>query len=318
MAPMTRDLGFIFRGPFLSLIPVGLMLLGCGSSASGKSDGGSGGRAPGTGDGGTGGVAATGGSGAGGTIGTGGAGAGGTMATGGSSTGGAAETGGSGAGGATGTGGGAGGATGTGGGVGGAGTGGTAVGGASGTGGVAGGAGIGGGTAMGGAGGTTCTSIKINEVLVATSSSDDEEFIELYNPCSTAVDLAGYRVVYRAATTLLDTNVAAFTTQTIAAGEFLVVASYLANGQRDLAFAVNVHLAQAGGVGIRNAANVLLDAVGYAPTGTLVNNGLVEGLAAMAPPAGQSIVRRPNGNDSNTNVSDFAVTVIPSPGVTNN
>ncbi|MES1171753.1 MAG: lamin tail domain-containing protein [Bacteroidota bacterium] len=321
---MAKGRDGTFRGLILAVVPAGLLFFGCGGSTGGKPDGGGGGA--GAGGAGTGGVAATGGSAPGGTGGavgtggspaTGGSGAGGATATGGSGGGGVGgvggRTGGSGAGGAMATGGSGGGAAGVGG-TAGAGTGGGGAGGNA-TGGVGGG---GAGEGGGGAGGAACTSIKINEVLVATSISADEEFIELYNPCTTAVDLAGYRVVYRPPTTIVDTTIATLTNQTIGPGEFLVVASYLANGQRDVSFPLTVHLPDAGAVGIRNAAGTILDAVGYAPVGMTVSNGLVEGLAATTPQAGQSLVRRPNGYDTNTNAVNFAAAAIPSPGATNN
>ena len=62
---------------------------------------------------------------------------------------------------------------------------------------------------------------------------------------------------------------------------------------------------------------LLFDSVGW---GT-ANNALVENCPAPAPPTiaapGASIVRRPNGADTDSNCSDFAVTTVPSPGALN-
>jgi hypothetical protein len=322
----TQTICFLVR-KIVGLTFVSLALsLGCGGSSHSGAGGasGGGGRDATGGAGGGGGAAGTGGR---------GAGTGGASGTGGAvGTGGAPATGGSvGSGGSVGTGGGAG--TGVGGmGTGGAGTGGMGTGGAgtggAGTGGMGtGGAGTGGdmtggaggaGGAGGGAGGAggACASLKINEVLVATSVSADQEFVELYNPCATPVDLTGYRLVYRAAQTLIDTTVANFTTGTIAPLGFWIVGSYDPNATRDTTFALTVHFdGTAGGVGLRNPSGTLVDSVGY---GTGVTNQLIEGgLAAAAPPAGQSIVRRPDGRDTNSNVVDFSLSAIPSPHSTN-
>ena len=174
-----------------------------------------------------------------------------------------------------------------------------------------------GGVGTGGAAGA-CASLKINEVQVATTASADQEFVELYNPCTTPVSLNGYRLVYRAQTAGIDTTVATFTTGTISSQGFWLVSSanYFPGGMQDTAFGINVHFADtAGGVGLRDPSAALIDSVGY---GTGVTNGLIEGgLAASAPPAGQSIVRRPDGHDSNSNNVDFSVAVIPSPRSSN-
>ena len=70
--------------------------------------------------------------------------------------------------------------------------------------------------------------------------------------------------------------------------------------------------AAGGGVGLRDAAQMLVDSVGY---GT-ATNAFVEASVAAAPPNGQSIARKPNGVDTNQNALDFAVAT-PSPRAAN-
>ena len=71
---------------------------------------------------------------------------------------------------------------------------------------------------------------------------------------------------------------------------------------------------QAEASGSVTEAGLLVDSVGW---GT-ATNALVEGTAATAPPTtaapGSSIVRLPDGHDSNTNAADFTVTSSPTPG----
>jgi hypothetical protein len=72
-----------------------------------------------------------------------------------------------------------------------------------------------------------------------------------------------------------------------------------------------------GAVGIRDSNGTLLDGAGW---GT-ATNALVEGTAAAAPPStappGSSIVRKPDGHDTNSNAADFSVASTATPGVTN-
>ena len=72
-----------------------------------------------------------------------------------------------------------------------------------------------------------------------------------------------------------------------------------------------------GGVALRDATGAIVDSVGY---GDAVNV-FVEAHAASAPPAsaapGSSIVRIPDGHDTNDNVADFSVSTSPTPGGTN-
>lgn len=39
----------------------------------------------------------------------------------------------------------------------------------------------------------------INEVMTGTSASSTDEFVEIYNPCPYAMDLNGWKLVYRSA-----------------------------------------------------------------------------------------------------------------------
>src|SRR6185437_4861689 len=39
--------------------------------------------------------------------------------------------------------------------------------------------------------------VKINEVLTFNSASSGNEFVELYNSCSTAIDITGWKLYYR-------------------------------------------------------------------------------------------------------------------------
>ncbi len=181
------------------------------------------------------------------------------------------------------------------------------VGGMSGMGGDAGGAaGLAGMAGVGGSSGSSCH-VVINEVSVAGDGGAADEFVELFNPCSQAIDLVGGRLVYRSLAGTSDVVLWNFQASTvIPAGGYLLYAGEGFTGGSDGVFSAPTgRLAVAGGgVAHRNADTAIVDSVGYGPA----TNAFVEASAAALPPAGQSVARRPNGVDTNNNSQDFSVT----------
>jgi hypothetical protein len=68
---------------------------------------------------------------------------------------------------------------------------------------------------------------------------------------------------------------------------------------------------------VRDVTGALVDGIGW---GT-ATNALVESVAAASPPAtpppGSSIVRTPDGHDTNDNAADLSVSSTATPGVSN-
>lgn len=165
-------------------------------------------------------------------------------------------------------------------------------------------------------GGGTTAAVRVNEVMTGLTGAAANEFVELVNPGTEAVDASGYRVVYRSAAGTSDTLLA-----TLPAGTILAPGThYLLGGSgyagpvaADQSFSTGM-AATAGGVGVRNGDGTLLDSVGYGATAA---NGFVEGQPAAAPPTtaspGSSIGRMPDGKDTNDNSVDFAVSATPTP-----
>lgn len=152
----------------------------------------------------------------------------------------------------------------------------------------------------------------INEVKTGTLLASRDEFVEVFNPCSFAIDVSHSRLAYRAALGLVDLALVDLT-GTMAAGSYRVYGGSgytgVSNGNliTDLA-------ALGGGIAIRDTtSNAVIDSMGY---GTAINL-FVEGLVALALPTGNSLSRIPNGNDSNNNSVDFVVTNPPTPGAAN-
>jgi Lamin Tail Domain/Collagen triple helix repeat (20 copies) len=171
-----------------------------------------------------------------------------------------------------------------------------------------------------GGGGGPASAVRVNEVMTGMTGAAANEFVELVNAGSEAVDVGGYRVVYRSAAGTSDTLLGALPAGTILApgGHYLLGGSaYAGPVAADQSFGTGL-AATAGGVGVRTSDGTLLDSVGYGATAA---NGLVEGTPAAAPPTtaspGSSVGRMPDGADSNDNSVDFAVSATPTPRAAN-
>jgi len=170
-----------------------------------------------------------------------------------------------------------------------------------------------------GGGGGADSNVRVNEVQTGTTGSAADEFVELVNVGTGAADIGGWKVVYRSAAGTSDVTLATIPTgTTIPAGGFFLLggSAYAGAHAADGSFSTAI-AATGGGVGVRDSTGTLLDGAGW---GT-ATNALVEGTAAPAPPAtappGSSIVRKPDGHDTNANSVDFSISSTATPGVTN-
>jgi hypothetical protein len=163
----------------------------------------------------------------------------------------------------------------------------------------------------------TCA-VRINELATGTTTSGYEEFIELFNPCPTDVDLRGFALVYRSAGGSANINLYADVGKTIPSNGFLLFAGsgyYAATRDGVLASGMAEN---GGGVALVDAGGAIVDSVGW---GTATNAFVQGGVAAPAPgdrvAPGRSIARSPDGKSSGTSGSDFAVTTRPTPKASN-
>jgi Lamin Tail Domain len=148
--------------------------------------------------------------------------------------------------------------------------------------------------------------IRINEFSTGVEGALTDEYVEIFNPGTGAVDLSGYKLVYRSAAGTSDVNLATIPAGTmLGAGGFMLFGGSGYSGTADQPFSVSL-ASGGGGVGIRDATGLLLDSVGW---GT-ATNALVEGSVAAAPTIaaapGRSDARHPDGQDTNDNAADFA------------
>ncbi len=157
------------------------------------------------------------------------------------------------------------------------------------------------------------TGALVGEVLTGGASASDE-FVELTNASTSAVDLAGLEVVYATSSGATVTRKASWTaTLLLEPGRHLLLAN-ASGAYAPLADAMySGGLAATGGaIVIRAIGGAPIDAVGWGDAA----NGFVETSAVAAPPAGSSIERRPGGAsgnamDTNDNAADFAANAAP-------
>ncbi len=156
--------------------------------------------------------------------------------------------------------------------------------------------------------------LKINEVQTAGAAGATDEFVELYNPCSGSVALAGGRLVYRSATTGSDTSTfATFAGVSIPGHGYFVVANGAFSGTSNIKpFDAGGMAVPAGAVALKDSLDAIVDSVGW---GTAVN-AFVEGHACGMPGTGESAARSSDGLDHDDNATDFKVGT-PSPGAAN-
>jgi len=162
----------------------------------------------------------------------------------------------------------------------------------------------------------------INELQTETTQSASEEFVEIYNPCTTAVAVDGFKLGYRAATNTTpasssDSSTLYTFSGSLAAGAYFVVAGTSFGGTKN--GTLSSGLATSGSVALRDAAAAIVDSVAY---GTVTaGNAFIETAAAPKPPSlaspGGSIQRTPNGTDNNDNSHDFTTTTAATPGAAN-
>ncbi len=153
----------------------------------------------------------------------------------------------------------------------------------------------------------------ISQFQPGTSANVNDEFVEIHNSGATAVDLNGYRLVYRSQNGSADVGpFAVWTTPTVVEpGQYYLIASTSYSGSAAANITYNPATcfcsmsAANGGLAIRRGAmdtGVVIDAVGWG-TGS---NIFFEGTRTAAPGSGNSQARSQAGcQDTDNNASDF-------------
>lgn len=169
--------------------------------------------------------------------------------------------------------------------------------------------------------------IVVNEVRTGVSGAPDDDFVEVYNTCASTFPLEGFKLVFRLGSNTApvdpsnDTLLYAWPKgATIAPRAFQVFAGAGFSGAKDGALGDNLK-DNLGAVGIRDAQGGLVDSVGYGRGAIDEKNAFIERAPApahaIAAPPGSSIVRFPDGKDTNDNSVDFRNSTSPTPGKPN-
>lgn len=187
---------------------------------------------------------------------------------------------------------------------------------------------------------TSTAGLIINEVDYDTVGTDTAEYVELYNASSSAIDLAGYKLVFvngsgMSSYLTVDLSTAA---TSIAAGQYLVfgaklVTDALPTGVLKVTAATTTDIIQNGapdGIALVNTTTgTLVDALSYEGAMTSVTIAgisspvsLVEGTVLPTTVADNSVsaaslCRMPNGTDTNDAATDWKICSTPTPGVAN-
>ncbi len=164
----------------------------------------------------------------------------------------------------------------------------------------------------------------INEFQTGSAASGSDEWIEILNPCTTAVDVNGWTLVYRAATNLgtADTNLMITLAGQLAPGEIRLYAGLDYAGQNDgkwMGGTGGIMQQNNGGVALRMGpqdTGPIADAVAYG--GVTGGHPFIEGIAVPAMINGRPAQRLPfDGRDSDNGAADFVQVPAGSPRAPN-
>lgn len=164
---------------------------------------------------------------------------------------------------------------------------------------------------------TVCHPV-INELMTENSAASDE-YVEIYNPCTTMIDVAGWTLDYRGMNSSADAAMIMLGGQ-MASGTFRVYSGTAYLGVHDDTFAGGTGLGKTdGSVGLRAGAKDTLPIVDSIAYGTvLAANPFTETTAIPAMNVGKTASRQLfDGNDNNNNANDFVISTKMTPGAYN-
>jgi hypothetical protein len=160
--------------------------------------------------------------------------------------------------------------------------------------------------------------VRINELSTGVEGALTDEFVEIVNAGAAAIDLSGYKLVYRSAGGTSDVSLGTLADGTmLAAGGFILFggSGYAGGHAADRSFSTSLS-SSGGGLGLRGPTGILVDSVAWGTATNALVEGTVAAAPAIAPSPGKSDGRHPDGQDTNDNSVDFTEGV-PTPGAHN-
>ena len=183
--------------------------------------------------------------------------------------------------------------------------------------------------------GQTSDHVVISEILIdgvyESQASNNDEFVEIYNPTTSSVDISGWTIDYKSATSTTYTNKYVMPSGTVmqAHGYYLFGGGGVVTRDNNPAPSSTLGLGNTGGaVFIRNSSGTVIDLIGWGTT----SSPNFEGAPAVRPVQGVSLERKAkstsdaasmnaggadefegNGYDSDNNLDDFVQRTTPQP-----
>jgi len=162
----------------------------------------------------------------------------------------------------------------------------------------------------------------INEVQTGSAASAADEWVEVFNPCTTAVDVTGFTLDYRSANAngATDTNLMVTLSGSIQPLDTKLFCGGSVTGVTcDGSWASGFMQQNNGGVGLRNGpkdTGPIVDAAAYGSV--LPGHPFIEGTVAPALSNGKVMARLPfDGHDQDNNIADFVLTTASTPNALN-
>lgn len=154
----------------------------------------------------------------------------------------------------------------------------------------------------------------INEFQTAGNTNQDDEWIEILNPCTTPIDVTGWRLVYRASMNTGAQDMVALGGP-LEPGKIRLLAGPGFTGSDDGGWANGIMARDSGGIAILDNA-VVIDRVAYGSVAQ--NHPFIETTPTATMAAGRSAQRLPfDGRDDGNNATDFMLLTTTTPRAPN-
>lgn len=176
---------------------------------------------------------------------------------------------------------------------------------------------------------TVANHVVISEVQVGTTEDADDEFIELYNPTASPIDLTGWRLSRYTQNNTTPANLVTTMSGTIPAHGFYLIASsqYTGSPVADAIYSTTSHIANNNTIVLfSDTGYTIVDLVGLGETITFETQAIdnpaestslerkafsISTITSMA--SGGDDALSGNGEDSNNNAADFVSREVPQP-----